>query len=202
MTQNGWEKWPSLPVTIKFHCMVHFNKTAVMAIGGIQGNELFTNNKTFIFDLNHEDRGWSEGPELRISRFGHSCGNIRETKNSDKFSIIVIGGQRYEVEDRGWALKDLDSVEVLDEGFNFWRAGPQLPFGIHSSQAVELSDGSVILVAGKIHEWVNPQENMNTIFKLSHAEANWIELPQKIKRSRYSHVAFLVPDQITNCQKN
>ena len=167
--------------------------TAVMVIGGNQGNG--TDDKTFIFDINHEDRGWKEGPELSAARARHSCGKIKSNKDSsNKFSIIVVGG------DVDMQFNVTETVEILDEGSNHWRPGPNLPIGLALSQIVELPDGGILLVAGSTYD---PMYPVNTIFKLDHAaDKEWKELPQMLNKARDSHVAFLIPDAITNCYRH
>ena len=165
--------------------------TAVMVIGGKQGNDSIVNNKTFIFDINHENRGWKEGPELNVARVFHSCSKIKSIKDSsNKFSIIVVGG------DGDMQFNVTETVEILDEGSNNWRPGPNLPIGLDLSQIVELPDGGIILVAGRTYD----MNSVNTIFKLDYAaDDEWKELPQMLNIARDCHVAFLIPDEITKC---
>jgi hypothetical protein len=79
-------------VTVSRHCMVLFNETKIIIIGGEQRNGTFATGNTFLFDLKNKEKGWKKGPELKISRLSHSCGKIRTTQDDDKFSIIVVGG--------------------------------------------------------------------------------------------------------------
>ncbi len=89
LTEEGWESnIPSLPVTIAGHCMVTVNSTTVMVIGGRQNGLI--SGKTFYFTSGEES--WTEGPELKNKREGHSCGKIRRNKESQEMSIIVAGG--------------------------------------------------------------------------------------------------------------
>jgi hypothetical protein len=78
LTEEGWESnIPSLPVTIYAHCMFTVNSTTVMAIGGIQNNQV--SGKTFYFTFGEES--WTEGPELKNKRKYHSCGKFQNFKN-------------------------------------------------------------------------------------------------------------------------
>jgi len=65
-TERGWEILPSLPVTIRAHCMVTVNKTTVMVIGGVMG-EVETSKKTFYFTFG--EKSWSEGPTMKYARY-------------------------------------------------------------------------------------------------------------------------------------
>ena len=80
-----------------------------------------------------------------------------------------------------------------------WRLGPNLPFGIKLAQLVEDNLGGVILVGGS-----SQVEIFDTLFRLPHAgdDANWEEMPQKLKDARDHHTAFLIPDHLTNCTLN
>jgi hypothetical protein len=52
-------------------------------------------------------------------------------------------------------------------------------------------------VGGRSREDVDLQ----TLFRLSDAgdDAEWVEMPQKLKFGRRSHTSFLVPDVVASC---
>ncbi len=186
LTEEGWESnIPSLPVTISFHCMVTVNSTTVMVIGGNQNGPYYS-GKTFYFTFGEEI--WNEGPELKNKRFDHNCGKIRRDKDSQELSIIVAGG---------YDDSYLSSVEILDEGSNEWQTGPELPFGIDNSQLVEDQNGGVVLIGG----YSPSVGTLDTLFQLPHGgqDAVWTKMEQKVKIGRYSHTAFLIPDNIVDC---
>jgi hypothetical protein len=183
LTEDGWESnIPSLPVTIAKHCMVTVNSKTVMGIGGDQNGQ--TSGKTFYFTFGEES--WTEGPELKNKRASHSCGKIRTNKESQEMSIIVAGG---------YAGSRFSSVEILDEGFNEWQTGPELPFGIYRSQMVEDQNGGVVLIG---RESVS---SLDTLYQLPHGgqDAVWTNMEQKMKTGRQQHTAFLIPDNIVDC---
>ncbi len=182
LTEQGWESnIPSLPVTIRNHCMVTVNSTTIMAVGGGQYGQ--RSGKTFYNTFGEES--WTEGPELKNKREYHSCGRIRKNKESQEMSIIVAGGSY------------LSSVEILDEGSNEWQTGPELPFGISYSQMVEDQNGGVVLIGGYSY----PVVNLDTLYQLPHGgqDAVWTKMEQKMKTGRNEHSAFLVPDNIVDC---
>jgi hypothetical protein len=182
LTEEGWDsKLPSLPVTISYHCMVTINSTTVMVIGGFQNGY---SGKTFYFTFGEES--WTAGPELKNKRRWHSCGKIRRNKESQEMSIVVAGGED--------GSSYLSSVEILDKDSNEWQTGPELPFGISSSQMVEDQNGGVVLIGGGA-------SSLDTLYKLPHGgqDAVWTKMEQKMKTGRYYHTAFLVPDNIVDC---
>ncbi len=185
LTKEGWESnIPSLPVTVWAHCMVTVNSTTVMVIGGDQNGQ--DSGKTFYFTFG--DESWTEGPELKNRRWNHSCGKIRRNKDSQEMSIIVAGGF-----DKSY----LSSVEILDEGSSKWQTGPELPFGIDSSEMVEDQNGGVVLIGG----YSPSVYNLDFLYQLPHGgqDAVWTKMQQKMKTGRYKHTAFLVPDNIVDC---
>jgi hypothetical protein len=187
LTENGWESnIPSLPVTIYHHCMVPVNSTTVMVIGGGQNGQI--SGKTFYFTFGEES--WTEGPELKIKRYGHSCGKIRRNNESQEMSIIVAGG-----DDGGSSY--LSSVEILDEGSNEWQTGPELLIVITKSQMVEHQNGGVVLIGGQS----SFDDKLDTLYQLPHGgqDAVWIKMEQKMQTVRSSHTAILVPDNIVDC---
>jgi hypothetical protein len=190
LTEKGnWETLrQSLPVTLSQHCSVLVNSTTVMVIGGFQYGLVSSN--TYFFNIRNEV--WIEGPQLKQSRFEHSCGRIRKGGQSQEFSIIVAGGN-----DKSELSSKLSSVEILDQGSNEWRKGPGLPFEIDKAQMVDDPNGGVVLVGGSS----DYDEILDTLFQLPHGgeDAEWIELEQTLNVGRRSHVAFLVPDNIVDC---
>ena len=166
--------------------MVLLNSTTAFLIGGQQEE---TNFKPYSYLLNTEanSQEWIQGPTLNLGRNDHSCARIRKDASNLEFSTIVVGGYN------GTIMK---SVEILDDGASEWRNGPDLPFGIRYASLVEDPAGGIILVGG-----FDDNYHLNTLFKLSDAgdEAQWIEMPQKLKLRRSGHISFLVPDGITSC---
>ena len=186
LTEEGWESnIPSLPVAIYGHCMVTVNSSTVMVIGGYQNDQI--SGKTFFFTSGEES--WTQGPELKSLRVNTACGKIRTNKESQEMSIIVAGGSG--------GSSFLSSVEILDEGSNEWRTGPEHPSEIVGSQMVEDQNGGVVLIGGLS----SSVGILNTLYQLPHGgkDAVWTKMEQKMKTGRYSHTAILVPDNIVDC---
>ena len=159
--------------------MVKVNSSALILIGGIQDGWYYS-SRTHILDLTNQK--WSDGPELKSGRLGHSCAIIPTNSQSSGYSVIVVGG---------FDGHDMSSVEILDEGTNEWRQGPELPHPICCSAAVEHPLGGVALIGGLLND---------SIYQLSHAgeDAKWELLPQKLKIPRYQHLAFVVQDELVD----
>jgi hypothetical protein len=188
LTDKGWESVAApLPTPLQYHCMVLLNSITAMVTGGIENTTITSN--TYL--RNTEINQWIEGPSLSQNRYQHSCGRIRNGKESSKFEIIVVGG---------FNGSDLSSVEIFDAETYAWRAGASLPFAITDAVLVEDPTGGVILVGGrsKISE-LDPAP-LDTLFRLPHADADhWQEMPQKLKSGRRYHSAFLIPNENVDC---
>ncbi len=184
-SDGTWKKMPDLPTTVVQHCMVKVSSSVVMVIGGVQGLQYSTT--TFLLDT--RENVWKEGPSLLHVRAFLSCGQIRSAKNSSEFSIIIVGG----FDNRLF----LSTTEILDQSNGEWRQGPALPFGIAFAQLVEDADGGVVLVGGE----AEGMPYLDTLFRLPHAgqDGKWEELPQKLKIGRILHTAFMVPDNLGDC---
>ncbi len=91
----------------------------------------------------------------------------------------------------------MSSIEILDEGCNEWQTGPELPFGIDSSEMVEDQNGGVILIGGTS----SSLSNLDTLYQLPHGgqDAVWTKMEQKMNTGRYSHTAVMIPDNIVDC---
>ena len=182
MSNNNWNFLQSLlPVTIRRHCMVLLNSTSVLLVAGIQQG--ITSNRVFIFNSDFEN--WIEGPPLKFARSLHSCTMIKTNGQSNNLSIVVAGGNNGTV---------MSSVEILDEGSNEWRAGTDLPQGTSNAMMVADSNDGVVLIGGMYSAGL-----LDKLYHLADANANWIEMSQKLKKGRAWGTAFFVPDDITNC---
>jgi len=166
--------------------MVLLNSTTAFLIGGRQQQVDFSPN-SYLLNTAANSQEWLKGPALNHNREHHSCARIK-TENSSRFGIIVVGGSNGTY---------MTSVEILDDGADVWRNGPDLPFGIYHASLVEDPTGGVILVGGESEN----DPYLQTLFRLSHAgdDAEWVEMPQKLKDGRSRHTSFLVPDDITSC---
>jgi len=171
--------------------MVLLNSTTAFLIGGRQSAFIYSPN-SYLLNTATNSQEWIQGSTLNYGRRYHSCARI-QTDSSTTFSVIVVGGYNGTY---------MTSVEILDEGANKWRNGPDLPFGVCLAALIEDPTGGVILVGGQSKN----DANLQTLFRLSHAgeDAKWVEMPQKLKIGRREHTSFLVPDDITSCslQKN
>ncbi len=87
-----------------------------MVIGGFQDRQM--SRKTFILDT--RENVWKEGPSLLQERDSLSCGQIRSSKNSSEFSIIVAGGYN--------GATFLSTTEVLDQSMQEWKQGSSPSF--------------------------------------------------------------------------
>ncbi len=189
LTDEGWErKIPSLLAITSFHCIVTVNSTTVMVIGGYQNS--LVSGKTFFFTFG--DRRWTNGPILKYERKAHICGKIRRDKESQDMSIIVAGGVG------PGTANILSSVEILHEGSNAWQTGPELPFGILSSQMVESQNGGVVLIGGAKSIY---SDDLDTLYQLPHGgqDAVWTKMEQKMMIGRQRHTAFFIPDNTVDC---
>jgi hypothetical protein len=173
-------------VTRISNCIVLQNSTTAFLIGGGPQETEYSPNSYFL-NTAASTLEWIQGPTLNYGRDSHSCARIRKG-NSNKFSIIVVGGYNGTF---------MTSVEILDESSNEWRIGPDLPKGIFLSTLVEDHAGGVILVGGNSLS----DAYLQTLYRLSDAgdDSSWIEMPQKLKMGRLWHTSFLVPDDIVSC---
>ena len=88
LTKDGWKLIePQMPYNVEKHCMVVFNSTTVMLIGGETSKSYYSRTTYFYnFETNH----WSQGPNLRIGRIEHACGMVRTDKDSEEVEAIRL----------------------------------------------------------------------------------------------------------------
>ena len=170
-----------LPFTITNHCMVKYEETSVMVVSGQQNR--FNSKNTYILNSGSEE--WIAGPKINFARGYHGCSRVPQSEGSSDYSIIVAGGNNGTY---------MSSVEILDTGSNTWRAGPDLPMTICCGVMIEHPLGGVVLVGGKS----GTNNYLDTLYYLRHADAEWEELPQKLKLGRGQHTAFIVPEGVAD----
>lgn len=185
LNESGWYVVdPEPPMALFSHCMVTVTHTTLAVIGGNEDDIYSVSKKSYFYNV--ESKEWTKGPDLQIGRADHSCGMVRQSNGSDSFSIIVAGGSGT---DAG------RSVEILDAGSASWRFGSDLMSDTQLAIMVEEWTGSVLLVGG---------DSKRSIYRLDHAGEghSWIQLPQKLAKSRTGFTAFLIPDHFVNCTPN
>ena len=66
--------------------------------------------------------------------------------------------------------------------------------GVAGAKLVQDPNGGVVVLTGLISGSKSVK-----ILKLRDASSAWVEMQQTLKIGRYHPVAFIVPDEITNC---
>ena len=173
---------PPVPFRFFISCMVYLNATTVMLIAGWQGDTTYSPS-TYV--MNAKILAWQQGPTINVGRLGHGCGRIVQGVASEKYSTIIAGGTNGGL---------LNQVEILDDGATSWRYGPSLPVATNGAPMVEDQRGGVLYVGG------DKSGYSNSIYRLRHAGAQWESLASTIATPRVWHSAFLVPDELVNCQ--
>ncbi len=126
-----------LPSKVAYHCMILKDSFTPVVIGGISKGSV--KSQTFLLSLTAKT--WITGPPLISGRGGHTCSTLPSGRMNAKQSIIVAGG---------WSGKRemFSSVEILDEGSDEWRLGPELPLPIAGAAMVKHPGTNVIKLLG------------------------------------------------------
>ena len=127
---------------------------------------------------------------MNIDRYCHGCATFM---NEGRTYAIVAGG---------YSTKEgvLSSVEFLnlDNEDAEWFEGPSLPRDLEEFTMITSPEGDgVIAIGGR-----SGREFESAIFKMTcpGSLCTWTELEQKLDIGRIDHVAFLIPDELTNCE--
>jgi N-acetylneuraminic acid mutarotase len=130
---------------------------------------------------------WSAGPAMSISRYFHGCASFKD-QHDGKNKIIVAGG----VTSINGKDKTLKSSEIFDG--EEWQRGPDLPQEMCCGQIVtSLNNEKVLWIGGG--DIVGEGNGISySIYELSNALDEWIELPQKMITGRIFFAAVDVPD--------
>ena len=177
---TSWHSLPNLPSAVQRHCMVAINETVLLSIGGY-----FPTNQTFFY--NAELNQWLPGPEIK---YWASCATVH-WKNSAygqlEKVVVVAGGPD------GYALSSFELLNINDISSG-WQPGPDLALTVYGSILVGYKD-SVVLVGG-----LNNGDGTH-LYQLSSQGGPWIEMEQTLPIMKNFHLAFLIPDELTDCQR-
>ena len=182
------ERISDLPESVLLHCLVKINNSMLFQIGGYTTTE--TGN-TYFFDIN--ENKWLPGPNLKEPRKFQSCGVLNwinpETETEEKV-VVVAGGEQ------GSFSRVKVELLFLNDLKTGWVFGPSLlgERKIYDSRMIEF-ENSVILIGGGYEE-----VDGKNLYQLSSPNGRWTQMRQTLKEGRMSHVAFLIPDELVDCQ--
>ena len=184
------EKFSYLPESVHLHCLVKINNSMLFQIGGTTIHETST-EKTYLFDIDQNQ--WIPGPYLNQPRHFHSCGVmnwINPSTETEEKVVVVAGGQS----PRKVELLYLNDLQTG------WVFGPSLlgDLLISGSSMIEFQN-SVILIGGD-NEANSEDFDGKGLYQLSSPNGEWTKMRQNLKEKRMSHVAFLIPDELVDCQ--
>ena len=178
-----WHSLPDLLSPVSEHCMVVVNETVLLSIGGFPP----TSETEF---YNYELNQWLPGPEILKARYHAGCATVHWKNPADGQleQVVVVAG--------GFNAGYLSSTELLyiNNIAAGWQPGPELPLSAEGSVMVEYKN-SVILVGG------TGQADGRHLYQLSSRDGPWIEMEQTLPVRKTYHVAFLIPDELTDCQQ-
>ena len=128
---------------------------------------------------------------MNIDRYLHGCATF---KNEDRTYAIVAGG--YSTKEGVLSSVEFLSLENEDAG---WIEGPSLPRDLEEfTMITSPEENGVLAIGGR-----SGREFESAIFKMTctgSLNCEWTELEQKLDIGRIDHVAFLIPDELTNCE--
>ncbi len=186
--KNGSRPGPDLPARLFHHCLVQVNDSTLLLVGGIS-NQREDSKDSYYFDVNLEI--WTRGPDLAIARHTHACGRLKDKGFKNGTMIVVAGGKK----------EAARSTEILVENGLVWTKGPDLPISLRSSVMVSKPDQYQLLVIGGCDPDGGGQSEANFRLTSYLGELSWSRMQQQLSPGRCGHVAMLVPDSLTQCEK-
>jgi hypothetical protein len=128
---------------------------------------------------------------MNIDRYCHGCATF---KNEGRTYAIVAGG--YSTKEGVLSSVEFLSLDNEDAG---WIEGPSLPRDLEEfTMITSPEENGVIAIGGR-----SGREFESAIFKMTctgSLNCEWTELEQKLDIGRIDHVAFLIPNDLTNCE--
>ncbi len=186
---NVWndQKIADLPQPVWTQCLVKLNDSSLLSIGGFNG---IFQDSTFFYD--GLSNSWIAGPVLNVPRCCSGCAVVKwlNPSTNQRERVVVVAG--------GWNGTDRsDVVELLfiDDISTGWIAGPSLPLSANHPTLIEFQD-SVVLIGG--YGGVDGKH----LYQLNSPTEKWIEMKQTLKERRSDSIAFLIPDELTDCNES
>ena len=184
-------RFSDMPESIKSHCLVKINNSMLFQIGGFKDSSYTDTGKTYFFDI--IENQWLPGPDLNQPRHFQSCGVMNwinpNSEAEEKIVVVAAGG-------------DIDSppmkVELLylNDLQTGWVFGPSLlgDLLISDSRMIEFQNSVILIGGGYTHV------DGKGLYQLSSPNGEWTKMRQTLREGRMSHVAFLIPDELVDCQ--
>ena len=114
----------------------------------------------------------------------------------DRIPIATEQGSRYSTKEGVLSSVEFLCLDNEDAG---WIEGPSLPRDLEEfTMITSPEENGVIAIGGR-----SGREFESAIFKMTCTgvlNCTWTELEQKLDIGRIDHVAFLIPDELTNCE--
>ena len=133
---------------------------------------------------------WQHYPTLFQKRWTHSCGTL---EINGRPALIVTGGFNFRD-------KTLKTTEILDFSVGYWKRGPDLPQPIMQATMLSSPQNDALYLLGGIVDYDVYFQKVLKLTCLGDIDScTWSEMPQKLAYPRASHVAMLVPKNITFC---
>ena len=130
---------------------------------------------------------------MNIDRYLHGCATFT---NEGRTYAIVAGG--YSTKQAGAVLSSVEFLDLDSEGAG-WAEGPSMPRDLEEfTLLTSPEEDGVIAVGGRSGSTFSP-----AIFKMTctgSLNCQWTELEQKLDLGRSAPVAYLIPDELTNCE--
>ncbi len=186
LTPGPGSSWPGpeVPQGAARGCVVSINSTTLAFLGtGIKASKI-------VYFYNMESGEYTQGPDMEVERYFHSCGILTASDGSKK--LVVAGGYL----EKSVEIMDLDSVTWTDK-FNLGKY-------IWSSAMVPSVDGhSLILIGGNTFKspYTESIKYIYEIKEFSSKRFGYSKMEQELKIARSSHVAFGVPDSLVDCRE-
>ena len=164
--------------------------STIFSIGGQAKNDRSV-KKTYFY--NYQGNKWTPGPLLNIGRTMLSCGILRwKHPETNEFENIVVAAGGFDFKKNTY----LSYVDLLHLDMNGdcgkWELGPELPGPAYGSTMTDFK--STVVLIGDFFE-------NRFLYQLSSPDGPWIKMKQMLKKSRFRHVSFFVPNKLVNCYK-
>ena len=173
-SRGSFSSYEPLPIGRYHHTMLTLDDNRVVLSGN--GD---TTSLNYVFEFSTET--WTELPPQPQGKADGAAGILKYGNGS--FELVVTGGERSKL------------TYIYSFHNDEWRDGPELPVFFELEDAISVPYGDSFLLVGGLDSSVF----RTSIIKYDIDTQNWETLPQTLTLGRFSHAAFLIPDDTVEC---
>ena len=186
---ESMEYGPSLPNSLKYHCLEKVGPHVAILIGGINQKDHYDQQS---WSINVDKMVWHQEASLILGRARHSCGVLQDLRKMDSKIIVVAGGDT----SHGLMTSTVELLMAENDTIALdWQHGPQLPIPLSNAASKVTSDMDKFIVIGGTanHDYNEASRSVFILKQIDGLEFSWVKEQHELQIPSAKGLAMLLP---------